>query len=312
MALFGGNAAHGFLPLENAFTAAVGMALSLAGHTAGWPVAQGGSGAIASALTRYFEALGGEIRCGETVRDVRDLPPAAAVLFDTGPHATARIAEAWLPEGYRRRLRKFRYGPGVFKVDYALREPVPWTHAACRAAGTVHVGGTLEEVAAAEQAACAGRVPERPFVLTAQQSLCDPARAPAGQHTLWAYAHVPSGCPQDMEPVITAQIERFAPGFRDVILASHQMSPAQVERYNANQIGGDITGGAMDLRQLFTRPVARWNPYTTPHPKVFHCSSSTPPGAGVHGMCGHHAARTVLRKVFGMHPGPGEALPAPD
>lgn len=299
-ALFAGNAAHGFQPLDRPFTAAVGMALSLAGHAGGWPVPRGGSGAITTALTRYFEALGGEIRCGVKVADVRELPTADAVLFDTGPHTAARIGAAWLPQGYRQRLERFRYGPGIFKMDYALSGPVPWTHPHCRLAGTVHVGGTLEEIAETEHGIWQGRTSDRPFVLAAQQSVCDPTRAPAGQHTLWAYAHVPSGSTQDFSGIITAQIERFAPGFRDVILATHAMNPAAVEDYNANNVGGDVIGGVMDLRQMFTRPVARWNPYTTPHPKLFHCSSSTPPGAGVHGMCGYHAARTALRHVFGM------------
>ena len=304
-ALFAGNAAHSFLPLENYFTAAVGMALGLAGHAAGWPVARGGSGQITRALTRYLEALGGEIRCGIEVKDVRELPAANAVLFDTGPRATSRIAEAWLPQRYRQRLERYRYGPGIFKMDYALSGPVPWANPLCRRAGTVHVGGTMAEIASAERETWQGRGSSKPFILVAQQSVCDPTRAPAGQHTLWAYAHVPSGTSQDFSEAITSQIERFAPGFRDVILASHAMNPAAVQAYNANNIGGDVIGGVMDPTQMFTRPVARWNPYTTPHRKVFHCSSSTPPGAGVHGMCGYHAARTVLRKVFGMRLGNG-------
>lgn len=303
-ALFAGNAAHSFLPLDQSFTAAVGMALSLAGHAGGWPVARGGSGSITRALTRYFEALGGEIRCGVEVREVRELPSAAAVLFDTGPHATARIASAWLPRGYRQRLERYRYGPAIFKMDYALSGPVPWLHPSCRRAGTVHVAGTMEEMAEAERDTWQGREPEKPFVLVGQQSLCDPTRAPAGQHTLWAYAHVPAGSTRDFSEIITSQIERFAPGFRDRILASHAMSPQAVAQYNANNVGGDVIGGVMDLRQMFTRPVARWNPYTTPHRRLFHCSSATPPGAGVHGMCGYHAARTVLRKVFGMREDP--------
>ena len=301
-ALFVGNGAHSFLPLERSFTAAVGLALGLAGHAGGWPVARGGSGAIASAMARYFEALGGELRCGVTVSDVRELPEAAAVLCDTGPRAVARLAQAWLPLGYRRRLERYRYGPGVFKMDYALSEPVPWLNPWCRRAGTVHVGGTMAELAAAERATWEGQETDRPFVLVGQQSECDPLRAPAGQHTLWAYAHVPSGSRKNYAEVIANQIERFAPGFRDVVLASHAMDPGAVEAYNANTVGGDVIGGVMDWRQLFTRPVARWNPYTTPHPKLFHCSSATPPGAGVHGMCGYHAARTVLRRVFGMRP----------
>ena len=299
-ALFAGNAAHGFLPLEQSFTAAVGLALSLAGHAGGWPVARGGSGAITAALTSHFEKLGGWIRCGTSVKDVRDLPATAAVLFDTGPHVTARLAQAWLPEGYRRRLERYRYGSGIFKMDYALSAPVPWKNPDCRRAGTVHLGGSMEEIATAERGIWQGHPAVRPFVLVGQQSICDPTRAPTGQQTLWAYAHVPAGSTEDFSECITSQIERYAPGFRDVILASHAMNPSAVEHYNANNVGGDVIGGVMDLRQMFTRPVARWNPYTTPHPKLFHCSSSTPPGAGIHGMCGYHAARTVLRRVFGI------------
>lgn len=303
-ALLAGNAAHGVRPFDKLFTGAVGTALVLAGHAGGWPVAEGGSISITQAMARYFEALGGEIVCGMEVQDVRDLPKARAVLFDTGPHALARIAEARLPEGYRRRLRKFRYGPGVFKLDLAVSEPIPWTNPVCRRAGTVHVGGTLREIASAEEDCWQGRVADRPFVLVAQQSVFDSTRAPAGKHTVWAYAHVPPGWQGNYSEAILCNIERFAPGFRQTILATHTMGPAAVESHNANNVGGDVIGGVMDLSQMFTRPVARWNPWTTPDRGILICSSSSPPGGGVHGMCGFHAAHTALRQVFGLHPNP--------
>jgi phytoene dehydrogenase-like protein len=220
------------------------------------------------------------------------------VLFDVTPRQVLRIAEDALPEGYRTRLGTYRYGPGVFKVDYALDGPIPWRDAACARAGTVHLGGALEEIASAEQQAPHGVAPERPFVLLAQQSLFDATRAPQGKHTAWAYCHVPNGCEVDMTARIEAQIERFAPGFRDRILARHTLNPAQMERYNANYLGGDINGGLQDLGQLFTRPVARLDPYSTPNPTLFLCSSSTPPGGGVHGMCGYHAAHSALRSAL--------------
>jgi phytoene dehydrogenase-like protein len=297
-ALFAGNAAHGVLPLDRMFTAAISLALSLAGHAGGWPVAKGGSQSIANALARYFESLGGTILCNAELRDVRDYAGARAILFDTGPHAMARIAQARLPEGYRRRLEKFRYGPGVFKLDLAVSSPIPWKNELCRKAGTVHVGGTLEEVAASEQANAEGKVHERPFVLVAQQSVCDATRAPDGKHTVWAYAHVPAGSTEDVSERILAQIERFAPGFRQTILATHKMNTRDFAAYNANNVGGDVIGGVMDLSQMFTRPVARWNPYTTPDKGIYICSSSTPPGGGVHGMCGFHAARAALKRSF--------------
>lgn len=309
-ALFAGNAAHSIVPLERLFTSAIGLVLILAGHRSGWPVARGGSASITGAMIRYLEALGGEVVCGMEVRDIADLPQARVVLFDTGPHALAEMAARRLPERYRARLRRFRYGPGVFKLDLALSDPVPWTHAPSRAAGTVHVGGTLEEIAESERACWEGRIAARPFVLVGQQSLADDSRAPAGRHTLWAYCHVPHGSTEDFTEAILSQIERFAPGFRDTILATHRTAPAAIAAANRNCVGGDITGGVTDIRQLFTRPVARWNPYTTPDPGIFLCSSSTPPGAGVHGMCGWHAARTALEKVFGIRTSLDEFPPA--
>ena len=259
-------------------------------------MAEGGSQSIASALASVFKLYGGEISCGWPVKTMTELPPARAYLFDTSPSVLSRIAGDALPAGFRRRLNAYRHGPGIYKVDYALSGPVPWTNQSCRKAGTVHVGGTLAEIAASERDALEGRHSEHPFILVGQQSLADPSRAPAGKHTLWAYCHVPNGSTTYMEPRITAQIERFAPGFRDVILARHTMNCPQVEAYNMNCTGGDIVGGMADLTQLLTRPVVRLNPYTTPNPKVFLCSASTPPAGGVHGMCGFNAAAAVLRR----------------
>ena len=297
-ALFAGNAAHSVRPLEQPFTAAVGIMLAVAGHHAGWPFAKGGSGQIAAALTKHYLSLGGEIICNHSVSHLNDLPQAEAFLFNTSPHALANIAHDKLPHAYQEKLRRYRYGPGVFKLDLALSQPIPWLAEPCRRAGTVHVGGNLPEIAASECDAWKGRPSQNPFVLVAQPSLFDDTRAPAGKHTCWAYCHVPHACPEDMTLPILDQIERFAPGFRDTILASHQTSPAAYERYNPNFIGGDIIGGVQDLPQLFTRPVARLNPYTTPDPQLFICSASTPPGAGVHGMAGYHAAKTALRQRF--------------
>jgi phytoene dehydrogenase-like protein len=297
-ALFAGNAAHSVLPLEQPFTAAVGIMLGITGHYAGWPFAKGGSGKIAAALARHFLSLDGEIVCHRPISHINELPEARAYLFDTSPPALASIARDKLPASYRARLSRYRYGPGVFKLDLALSHAIPWQAEACRRAGTVHVGGTIHEVAASERDAWRGRVSDRPFVLVAQQSLFDDTRAPTGKHTCWAYCHVPHGCPADMTVPILSQIERFAPGFRDTIIATHKTSPAAYERYNPNFIGGDVIGGVQDLTQLFTRPVPRLNPYTTPNPGIFLCSASTPPGAGVHGMGGHHAAKTALKHVF--------------
>ena len=285
------------LPLSQLFTSAIGVLLQLSAHAVGWPVAQGGSQSIATALASVLQKHDGEIACGWPVKAISELPPARAYLFDTSPSVLSRIAGDELPSGFRKRLNAFRHGPGIFKIDYALSSPVPWTNESCRKAGTVHVGGTLAEIAASERDAFEGRHSERPFILVGQQSLADPSRAPAGKHTLWTYCHVPSGSTIDMEPRITAQIERFAPGFRDTILARHAMNCPQVEAYNMNYIGGDIVGGMNDLTQLLTRPVVRLNPYTTPNPKIFLCSASTPPAGGVHGMCGFNAANSVLRRI---------------
>lgn len=295
-ALFAGMASHGVLPLDRPATAAFGLVLGLFGHHVGWPVSRGGSQAIVNALAAHLVSLGGEIRTDSPVRSMAGLENARAVLFDLTPRQILAIAGDELPARYRRTLGRYRYGPGVFKVDWALDGPVPWTAEACRRAGTVHLGGTLGEIAAAEAAVWAGRHPERPFVLIAQQSLFDPTRAPAGKHTLWGYCHVPSGSTVDMTEAIEAQVERFAPGFRDLILARATMNTADIEFHNENYLGGDINGGVQDLRQLFTRPAPRIDPYSTPNPRLFVCSSSTPPGGGVHGMAGAFAARSVLRR----------------
>jgi phytoene dehydrogenase-like protein len=296
-ALFAGLAAHAIQPLTWPLTASFGLVLGLLAHAVGWPIPRGGSQAIADALVAYLRALGGEVQTGHEVRRLADLPRARAVLFDVGPHQFAEIARGELATTYRRRLLAYRYGPGVCKVDYALDGPVPWRSPACAAAGTVHLGGTLAEIRAAEAAVWRGQHSPRPYVLVAQPSLFDPTRAPQGKHTLWAYCHVPHGSDVDASPTIEAQIERFAPGFRDLVLARHVYSAREMAAYNANYIGGDINGGVQDWRQLWSRPVLRANPYTTPLPGVYLCSSATPPGGGVHGMCGVHAAQTALARM---------------
>jgi phytoene dehydrogenase-like protein len=267
------------------------------GHVEDWPVAEGGSQAIARALASVLAAAGGRIETSVRVRTLADLPPARVYLFDTSPAQLAAIAGPVLPPRYLRRLRRYRYGPGVFKLDWALDGPIPWRDPRCLDASTVHVGGTLEEIAAAEAAVWRGEHPERPYLIVCQQSQLDPTRAPPGKHTGYAYAHVPAGSTADQTAAIERQIERFAPGFRDRILARRATTPAMLEAENANYVGGAITGGVADATQLFTRPVARLDPYTTPHPRLFLCSASTPPGGGVHGMCGLHAAESALRRL---------------
>lgn len=299
-ALFAGCAAHSILPLSKAGTASFGLILALTGHAIGWPCARGGSRKIAEALAACLMSFGGEVRTNAPIRTMNDLPPSRCVLFDLTPRRVVEIAGDRLPQGYVRKLSRFRHGPGVFKVDWALDGPIPWKAKECLQAATVHVGGTLDEIAAGEDEVWRGKHPERPFVLVAQQSLFDPTRAPEGKQTGWAYCHVPNGSDQDMSERIETQVERFAPGFRDRIMARHTFTAADVERHNWNMVGGDITGGANDLRQLIARPVARFDPYSTPNEKIFICSSSTPPGGGVHGMCGYWAARSALRRVFGV------------
>ena len=296
-ALIAGNAAHSMLRLDRPPTAAVALVLMLTGHHVGWPIARGGSQAVADALASIARSLGAEIVTGRRVERIDELDNAGVVLLDVTPRQLLALAGHRLPERYRRALGRFRYGPGVFKLDWALDGPIPWQAEACRRAGTVHVGGTLEEITVSEADANTGRISERPYVLLAQPTVCDPSRAPAGKHTAWAYCHVPSGSPVDMTARVEAQIERFAPGFRDLVLARSTMSAPEMEAYNPNYVGGDINGGRMDLGQLFTRPVARPVPYATPDARLFLCSSSTPPGGGVHGMCGYYAARAALRRL---------------
>ena len=297
-ALFMGLAAHAIMPLEWPATAAFGLMLGTLAHVVGWPLPRGGSQSIADALAAYFTDLGGEIVTGHTVQLLAELPSAKAVLLDVTPRQILQIGGDELPTGYRRQLEKYRYGAGVFKVDWALSEPIPWTAEPCRRAGTVHLGWSLAEIAHSEKMVWQGEHVKRPYVLVTQQSLFDGSRAPDGKHTGWAYCHVPHGSTVDMTEAIENQIERFAPGFHDCILARHTMTTHDYQRYNANYIGGDINGGVQDIWQLFTRPVPRLNPYTTPLPNLFICSSSTPPGGGVHGMCGYYAAQTVLDRLF--------------
>ena len=297
-ALLAGNAAHSMRPLESRTTAGFGLALMLFGHAVGWPAALGGSQAVSDAMASLLRSLGGEIETHREVRAMSELHGARAVLFDLTPRQILAIAGSELPPRYRRALGRYRFGPGVFKLDYALDGPVPWAAPECRSAGTVHLGGSLEEIASAEADVARGRHAARPYVLVAQQSLFDPSRAPGDAHTLWAYCHVPNGSAVDVREAIESQIERFAPGFRDLIRASSAMGPADLQAYNANYAGGDINGGAVDPRQLWARPAARRVPYATPNPRLFVCSSSTPPGGGVHAMCGWHAARAALRGVL--------------
>jgi phytoene dehydrogenase-like protein len=299
-ALLAGCAAHSILPLTRPVSAAVGLLFLVTGHVETWPIARGGSAAITNALGGYLSTLGGQIETGRPVHALADLPPSRIVLFDTGPDQVATIASPVLPTTYVRRLRRYRYGPGIFKIDWALDGPIPWTDPACLDSATVHLGGSLDEIAASEAAVWRGEHPDRPFTIVVQPSLFDPSRTPSGKHTGWAYCHVPAGSTLDRTDVLERQVERFAPGFRDRILARSVMTAADLERYNANYVGGAITGGVTDLGQLFTRPVMRANPYATPNPDVFICSASTPPGGGVHGMCGYHAARTALRRLAGV------------
>jgi phytoene dehydrogenase-like protein len=297
--LFAGLAAHSMLRLDRPPSAAFGLMLGLLGHAVGWPFARGGSQRVSDALASYLRALGGEIETGHRVESLAELGDTRTVLLDVTPRGLLELAGDRLTGRYRHGLERYRYGPGVFKLDWALDGPIPWQAEECAQAATVHLGATLEEIAASEVAPGRGEIAERPYILLAQQSLFDPTRAPAGQHTAWAYCHVPNGSTVDMTERIEAQIERFAPGFRERILARSALGPADVERYNANYVGGDINAGAATLSQLFTRPVARVSPYTTPLPGVFLCSASTPPGGGVHGMCGYHAAQAALSRVSG-------------
>ena len=293
--LYGGMGAHSMLRLDQRLTGGVALMLAVLAHTAGWPMPAGGSHSITLAMARYLESLGGKIVTDHPVADLDDVPKARSVIFNVTPRQLDQIAGARLSSRYRRGLGRFRYGPGVFKLDIALDGPIPWKAEECTRAGTVHVCGSLPEIDASEAAVAAGRVPERPFVLVGQQSLFDDSRAPEGKHMVWAYCHVPSRSTEDMTDRIEAQIERFAPGFKDRILARHTIDPGSFESYNANYVGGDINGGVQDVRQHFGRPMFRLRPYSTSNKSIYICSSSTPPGGGVHGMCGYHAARAALR-----------------
>jgi phytoene dehydrogenase-like protein len=297
-ALFAGMSAHSMLPLEQPPSAAFGLVLGILGHVYGWPIPRGGSQNIANALADYLRSLGGEIITGVEIKSMDELSSARAVLFDVTPRQLLRIAGEQLPGSYRRKLARYRYGPGACKVDFALDGPIPWQAEACARAATVHVGGTLPEIAAAERAVWQGQHPERPFVLLAQPSLFDASRAPQGMHTAWTYCHVPNGSTIDMSECIIAQIERFAPGFRQRILAHRVITAAEYEHYNPNYIGGDINGGIQDFWQLYTRPTIQPVPYNTPSKRIYICSCSTPPGGGVHGMCGYFGAKAALKRAF--------------
>jgi phytoene dehydrogenase-like protein len=293
-ALVAGAAAHSMLPLSTPLTGSMALLFITLGHAVGWPVVEGGSARIVGALVSELESLGGRVITDRWVRDLGELPAAGAVLLDVSPMGLLEVGGDRLSAPSRRALERFQYGPGVCKVDWALTGPVPWEATACRGAGTIHVGGTLAEVAAGEAEVAAGRHPERPFCLVAQPGVVDPTRAPPGQQTLWAYCHVPARSTVDMTDRIESQIERFAPGFRDLILARRTTTAAETERHNPNYVGGDINGGRPTLRQTVFRPTVRWNPYRTALKGVYLCSASTPPGGGVHGMCGVGAARTAL------------------
>jgi phytoene dehydrogenase-like protein len=301
--LIAGLSGHSMLPLERYTSAAIGLVLGMLAHTTGWPIVRTGTQAFTDAISNYFISLGGEICTGQRIASLKELPPTKTILFDVTPKQLLKIAGDYLPNGYRRQLGKFRYGVGVYKIDYALSEPIPWKCEDCRSAGTLHLGGTFEEIANAERMVWKGEHPERPLILMAQQSLFDQTRAPDGKHTAWVYCHVPSYSTVDMTERIEAQIERFAPGFRDIILARKTFNSADMEEYNSNYVGGDINGGVSDLQQLFTRPVPSLNPYVTPAKGIYLCSSSTPPGGGVHGMCGYHAANAVLANKGGSFEG---------
>lgn len=298
-ALFAGNAAHSMIPLEDIPSAAYGLVLMLTAHSVGWGFPKGGAKNVSRTLAEYFRVLGGKIETNFRVENIDELPNSKAVLFDLTPRQIVKIAGHRLPESYKKRLETYKYGAGVFKMDFALNAPVPWKSKECFRAATVHVGGTFEEIARSEREHAQGKFSEKPFVLVAQHTLFDKTRAPDGKHTAWAYCHVPNGAKFDMTAAIENQIERFAPGFKDCILAKSVKFPADLERQNANYIGGDINGGAGNLSQLFTRPIMKINPYIIPSKGLYICSASTPPGGGVHGMCGYHAAKTVLKKEFG-------------
>jgi len=296
--LFTGVAAHANMPLDASPTAAFGILLTMLGHVSGWPIIKGGSQKLSDALASYFSSLGGKIITDSHVKSLRLLPTSSAVIFDLTPRQILNLMFDQLPPSYRWELQKYRYGPGVFKVDWALSSPIPWKSRECLEAATVHIGGTAEEIVEAERTVAQGRCPERPLVILSQPTLFDATRAPDGKHTAWAYCHVPSNSKIEMTERIETQIERFAPGFRDCILHRHIMTAPDFEKYNPNYIGGDISGGVQDILQIVARPSLRRRPYIMPLKGMFICSSSTPPGGGVHGMCGYHAARAVLSTIL--------------
>jgi phytoene dehydrogenase-like protein len=296
-ALFGGLAAHSMLQLEDSLTTGFALLFLLLAHSVGWPFPRGGSQRLVNALGDYFTSLGGRIITNFEVKSLADLPPRKVTLFDVTPKQLLRIcSEVSFPSSYSETLRSFKYGPGIFKLDYALRSPVPWKSAECSRASTVHVCGELDEIAFSEQIVSSGGMQEKPFVIVVQPSLFDPTRAPDGNHTLWAYCHVASGSDLDMSDRIENQIERFAPGFKSTIIARHSFTAVEIENYNSNYVGGDINGGLQDIWQTLARPTLSLNPYKTPMKGVYICSSSTPPGGGVHGMCGYFAAKSAIKR----------------
>ena len=297
-ATFAGLAAHGIMPFDATATAAIGLVLGISAHTVGWPYPKGGSHQITKAMAAYLEALGGKIETGVEVSRLEQLPKSSAIFFNNTPQQILAIGGDKLSGSYRKKLQHFEYGSGVFKLDFALSEPIPWKDDLCRKAGTVHLGGTFEEIAKAEKETANGKHPDNPYVLVAQQSIGDDSRAPSGNHTGWAYCHVPNGSTEDMSEPIINQIERFAPGFRDCIIDQHSMNTEAMHTYNPNYIGGDINGGRADITQLFTRPAGLFDPYHIPETSMYICSSSTPPGGGVHGMCGYHAAESALKNEY--------------
>jgi phytoene dehydrogenase-like protein len=308
-ALLAGCAAHSFLPLRSLMSTGFGLALLVSAHAVGWPMPRGGSQRIVDALAAHLESLGGEIETNHPIRSLEELPVHRDALLDLTPRQILEVAGGRLGGPYAAQLRRYRYGPGAFKLDLVLDGPIPWSNPALGQAGTVHCAGTIEDIEASERVTHRGRVSDRPFVLLAQPTQFDPSRAPAGRHVVWAYCHVPNGWTGDATDAIERQIERFAPGFRDRIVARHVLRPADLERYNDNYIGGDINGGLQHLAQFFTRPAVRLDPYSTPDDHLFICSSSTPPGGGVHGLCGWHAASSVLRRTSRGRPA-ADAQPA--
>ncbi|MGD8426263.1 MAG: NAD(P)/FAD-dependent oxidoreductase [Balneolaceae bacterium] len=296
-ALFAGLAAHGILPFDHTATAAIGLVLGIAAHTVGWPFPKGGSYNLTKSMAEYLRYLGGDIETNAEITNLDQLSESDIILFDTTPRQVLQIAGKKLPASYRQKIETFKYGPGVFKLDFALSDPIPWTDEACLKAGTVHLGGTFDEIALSESDTANGKHPAKPYVLVAQHSLFDSSRAPAGKHTAWAYCHVPNGSTEDMTEPIIRQIERFAPGFRDCIITQHAMNTEMIEAYNPNYVGGDINGGRQDITQLFTRPAGLFDPYHIPDTNMYICSSSTPPGGGVHGMCGYHATESAIKNT---------------